>query len=109
MVNITTTPYDLVNISNSNDMLEFIRNVNHLTGQYFMFGFLIAGFVIMFISVRYSQQYTDNKGALLVSNFVTVILGIMFLTLDFISSSQMIILVLGFGTIFTFSMLKSND
>jgi len=45
-------PYDLTNVTSVDNILEFVQAVNDLTGQYFMLGMLLAGFVIMFVTTN---------------------------------------------------------
>ena len=94
-INITGTPYDLVNISNSGNILQFIQNVNNLTDHTFMMGILFASFVILFISVK--NYNTDTKEAFMASGFVTAVLAIFFSTLNFISVNVMLFIVIPYA------------
>ena len=97
-------PYDLTNIKSGGNILDFVRNVNNLTGQTFMMGMLIAGFVIMFVTMREH----GNKDALVASSFITTILGILFFSLGFISTQMLILLIIAFGGMFLFLLYRKD-
>ncbi len=97
-------PYNLVNITSGGNIVDFIRNVNNLTEQTFMLGMLLVGFVILFVSMRES----GNRDALIASSFMTAILAIFFFMLQFISTAMLTIIIIVFGGIFVFMVLKQD-
>jgi len=99
MVNATKNPYDLTNITSGENVLDFVVEVNKLTGQWFMMSMLLAGFVIMFISMR----SFGNKEALLTAGFMTAIISIFFRALDFISTANTVITIIVFAVILAVS------
>ncbi len=105
-INMTSdsVPYNLVNITGSGNIVDFIRNVNNLTEQTFMLGMLLVGFVILFVSMRES----GNRDALIASSFMTAILAIFFFMLQFISTAMLTIIIIVFGGIFVFMVLKQD-
>ena len=103
-VNATAFPYDLQNITGTGNILEFVQNVNDLTGHYFMTGMLLAGFVILFTSMRSN----GNRDALLASSFIITILAVFFRALEFIDNGRLIIIIVIFGLIFVASILKKE-
>jgi len=106
IVNATKFPYDLTNITGSNNVLEFVQGVNNFTDGLFMSGMLFAGFVILFIAS--SKQGVEPKEALAVSGFITTILSIFFFTLEFISAQILTIIIILFSIIFLFIVLKKE-
>ena len=98
-------PYNLVNITGeSGNILEFVQNINDLTGQTFMLGMLLVGFVILFVSMRES----GNKEAFVGSGFITAVLGIFFFALEFISAGILTIIIIVFGGIFIWIALNKD-
>ena len=106
MANITSATYNLTQVTNSTNVLEFVQGVNDLTGQFFMLGMLIALFVILLTSMK--SPTVPTKDAFVVSSFVTAITSIFFAALDFISVPITILIVLIFGLVFVFVVLRDN-
>lgn len=104
MVNATAFPYDLTNVTGTGNILEFIQNVNNLTGQTFMLGMLFAGWVIMFVSMR----SFGNRDALIASSFMIAILSIFFRALEFISTTKTVIILIIFVVIFVVTMQRKE-
>lgn len=104
VVNATSLPYDLVNITSTDNILEFIQNVNAITNETFMLGMLFAGWVILFVSMR---AY-GNKDAILASSFVIAIMSIFFRALDFISNAKVVVIIIVFVAIFVITMWKKD-
>ena len=100
-LNATAFPYDLqlVTAGNNTNILTFVQGVNDMTGQWFMLGMLLAGFVIMFVSMREN----GNKEALVTSSFIIAIMSIFFMSLGFISTGKLTIILIAFGLIFAIS------
>ena len=98
-------PYDLTNITGDGNILDFVRNVNDLTGQTFMTGILFAGFVILFTSMRFA----GNKDALIASSFIITVLAIFFRALEFIDNGKLIIIIVAFLLIFTISLVTKQE
>lgn len=73
-----------------------MQQVNLLTGEWFMLGMLLAGFVILFVAMR----PTGNKDALMGASFMTAIMAIFFRTLEFISTAKLIVIIIVFAIIF---------
>lgn len=106
IVNSTITPYyDLTNISLSNNAYEFVKASNDLTGQIFMMGILIAGFVIMFMTLK---DRSDTQDALVVSTFITAIGSVIMSSLDFVPPQMMYLCIASFAIIFTMTLLKNR-
>ena len=104
-INATAFPYDLTNITGGTaNILEFVQNVNNLTDQVFMFGMLLAGFVILYTSMR----STGNQDALLASSFIIAVLAFFFRALEFINTGRLIFILIVFGIIFTISLVIKN-
>ncbi len=97
-------PYNLVNITGSGNILDFVRNVNNLVDGYFMFGMLIAGFIILFVSMRSA----GNQDALVASSFMIAILAIFFFMLEFISVPMLTIIIIIFGLIFMATVIRKE-
>ena len=93
-------PYDLTNITGTGNILEFVQNVNDLTGQTFMLGMLLAGFVIMFVSMRYA----GTKESIVASGFITTIMAIFFFALEFISGGMLTIIIIIYAIIYVISL-----
>ncbi len=105
VVNSTNFPYDLNNITGgTGNILEFVQNVNSLTGQTFMLGMLLVGFVVLFVSMRNA----GNQDAMMASSFITAVLAIFFYTLQFISSGMLIIIEIIFGLYFVYTVLRKE-
>ena len=94
-------PYDLTNITSGGNILEFVRNVNDLTGQTFMSGMLLAGFVILYTSMR----STGNQDALIASSFIITVLAVFFRALDFIGNGILSAIIIGFIILFVVHMV----
>ncbi len=94
-------PYDLTNITTSGNIVDFVREVNNLTGEFFMTGMLLAGFIITFMAMKGD---TLPKEALLGSSFIVTVIAFFFMFLGFISAAKLIIIVIIFGVIFIISM-----
>jgi|TARA_Y100000034_G_C6897433_1_gene414104 hypothetical protein len=100
-INTTNFPYELTNITGgTGNILQFVQNVNNLTGQNFMSGMLLAGFVILFTSMRSA----GNKDALIASSFIIAVMAIFFRALEFIDNGRLIIILIIFALIFVISM-----
>ena len=100
-INATAFPYDLgiVTAGNNTNILTFIQGVNDMTGQWFMIGMLLAGFVIMFVSM----MEHGNKEALLTAGFIISIMSIFFMSLGFISTGKLITILVVFVLVFAVS------
>jgi len=105
-VNATHAVYDVFNVTSSGNILEFVQGVNFLTGNWFMLLILLAGWIIMFVSMR--SPVVDNKDAFVASGFITAVLAIFFTALDFIQTPFMILIVLVYGALFAFIAIKKN-
>ena len=103
-MNATNFPYDLTNITSGGNILQFVQNVNNLTGQSFMLGMLLVGFVVLFISMRSA----GNQDAMMASSFITAVLAIFFYTLQFISAGMLIIIEIVFGIYFVYTILRKE-
>ena len=103
-INATSFPYELTNITSSGNILEFVQHTNNLTGQLVMMGMLLAGFIILFISMREA----DPQDALVASTFITSILAISFYALDFIKGQYLTIIIILFAALFAFKVLKKS-
>lgn len=106
MPNATLIPYNIHNISSSNNILEFIQGVNHLTNSYFMLGILLVGFIILFTSMK--TQLVSNKDALTTSGFITAVMAILFFTLEFISATWLIFIIIACSLVIVFTIIKKN-
>ena len=103
-INATSTPYDLTNITSTGNILEFVQNVNNLTDKTFMLGMLLAGWVILYTSMRSE----GNDDALVASSFIIAVLSISFFALEFISPAMLTIIMIVFGILFVFKLYKTN-
>jgi len=103
-INATKGPYDLTNITDGGNILEFVRNVNNMVDQTFMTGILFAGFVILFSSMRFA----GNKDAFLASAFIISILAIFFRALLFIDNIKLAIILVSFMIAFVVTMLAER-
>ena len=103
-INATVANYDLTNITSTGNILEFIQNVNNLTDKTFMLGMLLAGFIILYTSMRSE----GNDDALVAASFITAILSISFFALEFISTAMLTIIMIVFGILFVFKLYKSG-
>ncbi len=106
ILNATSTPYDLTNITSGGNILEFVQNVNNLTGQTFMLGMLLAGAIIIFMSMKSVND--DNKDPLIGTSFIMSIISIMFFMMEFISGGILTIIIILFGVMFLYTMLKKD-
>jgi len=105
-VNATHSVYDVFNVTDSGNLLEFVQGVNHLTGDRFMLLVLLAGFIILFVSMH--SPVVNSKDAFVASGFITAVLAIFFTTLGFIQTNVMILIVLIYGALFAFIAIKKN-
>ncbi len=103
-VNATSFPYELMNITSGGNILEFVQNVNDLTGQTFMLGMLFAGWVIMFVAMG----EFGNRDALIASSFMIAVMAIFFRTLEFISTTKTVIILIVFAIIFVLTMIRKE-
>ena len=105
-VNITGggAPYDLTNVTSVDNILEFIQEVNVLSGEWFMTGILFAGFVILFAASKGTN--VETKEALIASSFIIAVLAIFFRALEFISTAKLVIILIAFGIIFIFTTMR---
>jgi len=103
-INATNYPYNIQNITGGGNVLEFVQGVNHITGGSFMLGMLFVGWVVLFVSMR---GY-GNRDSLLASTFIIAVMAIFFKTLEFISTSYMVIVIIIFAIIFVATLLKSE-
>jgi len=106
MVNATASVYNLINVTEGGDILQFVQGVNALTGGWFMLGILVAGFFIMFMSMR--SPLVDNKDAFVASGFITAVLAIFFTALNFINTTVTILIVLIYGVLFAVMVIKKD-
>ena len=97
-------PYDLTNITGTGNILEFVQNVNNLTGQTFMLGMLLAGFVIMFVSMRYA----GTKEAIVASGFITTVMAILFFALGFIKGGHLILIIIIYALVYIISIFMKD-
>ena len=91
-VNATASLYDMINVTEGGDILQFIQGVNEITGDWFMLLVLIAGWIILFVSMK--SSVVDNQDAFVASGFITAVLAIFFVTLDFIRWNIMVLIVM---------------
>lgn len=105
MVNATKVPYDLTNITNTKNIVEFVKEVNILTNEWFMTGILFAGFVILFVSM----QSNGKREALMVSSFIIAVLSIFFRMMDFVSTSKVVIIMVIFTIIFVGFLFTARE
>jgi len=105
-INATNAAYDLTNITGgTGNILEFIQNVNDLTGQTFMFGMLLAGFVILYTSMR----TTESPDAMLASGLIIAVMGFFFRAIGFIDTPKLIFILVAFAIIFVVSMIGKRQ
>ncbi len=97
-------PYNLINITGGGNILDFVQNVNNLTGQTFMLGMLLAGFVIMFVSM----MSAGPKDAIVASGFITTVMAILFFALEFISGSMLTAIIIIYVLIYIISISMQN-
>ena len=97
-------PYDLTNITGTGNLLEFVQNVNELTGHTFMLGMLLAGFIILYTSMRSE----GNDDALVAASFITAVLSISFFALGFIKPAMLTFIILIFVGLFVFKLYKKD-
>ena len=103
-VNESVMSYDLSNITQSANLYEFVKFTNDITGQTLMSGLLVAGFIILFISMK---NY-GNKEALLGSGFIISSITILFLWIDFVSTAIASFILIGFGLLFMLMLLRKD-
>lgn len=101
-----SAPYDLTNVTNTENIVEFIREVNNLTGEWFMMGMLFAGFVITFMAMKGD---TSPKDALVGSGFMVTVIGIFFFFMEFITAAKIITIVIIYTIIFAISMFLKDQ
>ncbi len=104
VINSTNFPYDLTNVTRSGNILDFIVETNKLVGQTFMLGMLIVGFVVLFVSMRSA----GNKDALLTSSFIIAVMSIFFRTLEFITTANVVSIIVVFVLIFVITVLRKE-
>ena len=104
MVNATSNLYDLTNLSNTNDLAGFVTEVNHLSGDIFILGVLIVGFIIFFVSMI----NFGTRQAIVGSSFMISIISILFFIIDWLDRSLMILVVVMFGLVVAFTIAKSE-
>jgi len=90
-INATSGPYDLTNVTTSGNIVDFIREVNTLSGETFMLGMLFAGFVITFMAMK---GETSPKEALLGSGFIVTVIAMFFFFLEFITAAKLDLVIL---------------
>jgi|TARA_Y100000310_G_scaffold229236_1_gene231656 hypothetical protein len=99
-INATNFPYDITGVAtNTTNILQFVQKVNNLTGQTFMLGMLLAGFIILFVSM----QRAGKRDALLTSSFIIAVMSIFFRALEFVSTAHTIVIMIIFVVIFAIS------
>ncbi len=103
-INATASVYDLTNITGTENLLEFIQNVNNLTDKTFMLGMLLAGWVILYTSMRSE----GNDDALVASSFIIAVLSISFFALEFIDGPMLTVIIIVFGLLFVFKLYKKD-
>jgi len=103
-INATNFPYPIQNITGSGNIFEFVQNVNELTGDIFMLGMLLAGFIILFVSMREA----GNDDALVASSFITAVLSIIFYALGFMKGQFLTIIIIIFTLLFVLRVLKRD-
>ncbi len=103
-INATVANYDLQNITGTGNLLEFVQNVNTLTDNFFMLGMLLAGWVILYTSMRSE----GNDDALVASSFIIAVLSISFFALEFIKPGQLTLIILIFVGLFVFKLYKKD-
>ncbi len=103
-INATVANYNLQNITGTGNLLEFVQNVNALTDKTFMLGMLLAGWVILYTSMRSE----GNDDALVASSFIIAVLSISFFALEFISTAMLTIIMIIFGLLFVFKLYKKD-
>ncbi len=103
-INSTASVYDLTNITGTGNLLEFVQNVNNLTDKTFMLGMLLAGWVILYTSMRSE----GNDDALVASSFIIAVLSISFFALEFIDGPMLTVIIIVFGLLFVFKLYKKD-
>lgn len=98
-------PYDLTNITGTDNILEFVREVNTLSGEWFMTGMLFAGFIITFIALKGNAT---TKEAFLASGFMIMIISVFFFFLEFINAGKLIIVIILFFIMFAVSFYTKD-
>ncbi len=105
-LNATSSVYDLINVTQGGDILQFVKGINDLTGQWFMLLVLIAGWIILFVSMR--SPTVDNKDALASSSFIVAVMTIFFITLELVRVNIAVFIILIAMALFAFIALKRN-
>jgi len=75
-----TDIYNITNVTQANNLWEFTREINTMTGDLFGVLFLFVIFLIVFIT--FSKM--DVKRTFVISSFVTSFVGILFWSIKFI-------------------------
>lgn len=104
MLNATTNLYDLSNVSTSENIFQFTQAVNDLSGGYLMFGILMVGAIILFVSMK---EY-GNKDALAVTTFIIGIMSISFLVLGFITIGFLVFILICFVLLWIGMLFKPS-
>ena len=103
-INATSAPFDLTNVTSTENILEFIQEVNVLTGEIFMMGMLLAGWVILFVSMRTA----GNKDAVLAASFIIAVMAIFFRALEFISTAKVVVIMIVFAAVFVITLQRKD-
>jgi len=82
-----TDIYNLDNVTQANNLWEFTREINTLTGNLFGVLFLFVIFLIVFIT--FSKM--DIKRTFVISSFVTSFIGVLFWSIGFIQFAILLI------------------
>jgi len=101
-----SAPYDLTNVTNTENIVEFIREVNNLTGEWFMIGMLFAGFVVTFLAMKGD---VSPREALLGSGFMINVIAVFFMLMEFISTAKLILITIIYAIIFAISMFLKDQ
>jgi len=97
-------PYDIINVTGSTNILEFVQNVNNMVDGVFMLGMLLAAFVVLYVSMRSS----GNQDALVATTFIITIISFSFYGLNFIDGLYVIILIILLGILFLFKVFSKE-
>lgn len=103
-INETVGLYDLTNVTNSENILEFTQAVNTLTDGWLMILVLIAGFIIFTMA----QWERGVDKAIAASGFMTVILSVMFMLLSFISIPIMATIAVLYGIVLVITTTRNS-
>ncbi|MBI2046682.1 hypothetical protein HYT26_00765 [Candidatus Pacearchaeota archaeon] len=102
MVNATKSVYDLTNTSLTDNIFDFVKEVNNLTGQTFMTGILLVSFIILFIAFR--DKGTND--AILGAGFITSVIAVLFTALNLVPRWVAILIFSSYALFFTYRMIK---